>query len=305
MYHINSTEYERSFWDAMKRKNSTYNGLSQGRHRMTNSYALPSVQSKQFMAAMRNENVFRSLATIMNVPSSDRTIFTCDAEDIAAWLGDGSLDTYHDGVDNFKKLPIHAHRLGTIIRIHEDFLTDTGFNIQRYLVDSFAKRMGHTEEEAFVNGDGKKTPTGILAAEGGAEIGVTTTAITYDNVIRLYFSVKKEYRKNGVWMMNDETVLALRTLKDADSNYIWNHTNDTILGKQVVICNAMPGAIAGKKPIAFGDFSYYWIVQRVRFTTKIMEELYALHQQVGYLGYEHLDGKLIRPEAIKVIQITE
>ena len=37
MYHINSTEYERSFWDAMKRKNPTYNGLSQGRHRMTNS----------------------------------------------------------------------------------------------------------------------------------------------------------------------------------------------------------------------------------------------------------------------------
>ena len=70
MYHINSTEYERSFWDAMKRKNPTYNGLSQGRHRMTNSYALPSAQSKQFMAAMRNENVFRSLATIVNAPAA-------------------------------------------------------------------------------------------------------------------------------------------------------------------------------------------------------------------------------------------
>lgn len=305
MYHINSTEYERSFWDVMKRKNPTYNGLSQGRHSMTNSYALPTAQSKQFMAAMRNENAFRSLATIVNAPGSDRTIFTCDAEDIATWLGDGSLDTYYDGVDDFKRLPIRVHRLGTIVRIHEDFLRDTGFNIQRYLVDSFAKRMGRTEEDAFVNGDGKKTPTGILASEGGAEIGVTTTAITYDNVISLYFSVKKEYRKSGVWMMNDETALALRTLKDADGNYIWNHTNDTILGRPVVICNAMPNADAGAKPIAFGDFSYYWIVQRVRFTARIMEELYALHQQVGYLGYEHLDGKLIRPEAIKVIQITE
>ena len=305
MYHINSTEYERSFWDAMKRKNPTYNGLSQGRHSMTNSYALPSAQNKQFMAAMRNENVFRSLATIVNAPGSDRTIFTCDAEDIATWLGDGSLETYYDGVDSFKRLPIRVHRLGTIIRIHEDFLRDTGFNVQRYLVDSFAKRMGRTEEEAFINGDGKKSPTGILAAEGGAEIGVTTTVITYDDVIRLYFSVKKEYRKNGVWMMNDETALALRTLKDADGNYVWNHANDTILGRPVVICNAMPNANAGAKPIAFGDFSYYWIVQRVRFTAKIMEELYALYQQVGYLGYEHLDGKLIRPEAIKVIQITE
>lgn len=305
MYHINSTEYERSFWDAMKRKNPTCDGLSQGRHGMTDSYALPSEQNKQFVAALRNENVFRSLATVLNAPGSDRTIYTCDAEDIATWLGDGSLDTYYDGVDEFTKLPIHAHRLGTIIRIHEDFIANAGFDIQQYLIDSFAKRMGRTEEDTFVNGDGKKAPTGILAAEGGAEIGVTTTAITYDDVIGLYFSVKKEYRKNGVWMMNDKTALALRTLKDADGNYIWNHTNDTILGKPVVICNAMPDAAAGEKPIAFGDFSYYWIVQRIRFTAKVMEELYTLHQQVGYLGYEHLDGKLIRPEAIKVIQITE
>lgn len=305
MYHINSTEYERSFWNAVKRKNPAYTGLSQGRHSMTNSYALPTEQNKQFIKVMEKENPFRSLATVINAPGSDRTLLTCDAEDIATWLGDGSLDTYYDGIDNFKKSPIHAHRLGTIIRIHEDFLGDPGFNIQRYLIDSFSKRLGHTEEEAFVNGDGKKTPTGILSAKGGAEVGITATEISYDDVIRLYFSVKKEYRKNGVWMMNDETALVLRTLKDANGNYIWNHTNDTILGKQVVICNAMPGSDAGKKPIAFGDFSYYWIVQRVPFTAKVVEELYALHQQVGYLGYEHLDGKLIRPEAIKVIQITE
>ena len=104
MYHINSTEYERSFWDAMKRKNPTCDGLSHGRHGMTDSYALPSEQNKQFVAALRNENVFRSLATILNAPGSDRTIYTCDAEDIATWLGDGALDTYYDGVDDFTKL---------------------------------------------------------------------------------------------------------------------------------------------------------------------------------------------------------
>ena len=105
MYHINSTEYERNFWNAVKRKNPAYTGLSQGRHSMTNSYALPSEQNKQFIKAMENENAFRSLATVVNAPGSDRTLFTCDAEDIATWLGDGSLDTHYDGIDNFKKSP--------------------------------------------------------------------------------------------------------------------------------------------------------------------------------------------------------
>ena len=39
--------------------------------------------------------------------------------------------------------------------------------------------------------------------------------------------------------MNDETVLVLRKLKDADGNYIWNHNADTIFGKSVFISEFM------------------------------------------------------------------
>ena len=51
-------------------------------------------------------------------------------------------------------------------------------------------------------------------------------------MIALYFSVEKEYRKNDIWMMNDCTALMLRTLKDADGNYLWNHTDDTMLQRE-------------------------------------------------------------------------
>ena len=70
---------------------------------MTNSYALPSAQNKQFMAATRNESLFRSLATIVNAPGM--TAPSHLRYDIATWLGDGSY-TYRDGVDDFKRLPI-------------------------------------------------------------------------------------------------------------------------------------------------------------------------------------------------------
>ncbi len=62
--------------------------------------------------------------------------------------------------------------------------------------------------------------------------------------------------------MNDETALTLRLLKDENGNYLWNHTNDTILGKPVIISNDMPSAGNGKMPVVFGDFSYYWIIER-------------------------------------------
>lgn len=122
-------------------------------------------------------------------------------------------------------------------------------------------------------------------------------------MIALYFSVEKEYRKNDIWMMNDCTALMLRTLKDADGNYLWNHTDDTILGKRVVISEYMPDVAEGAKPIAFGDFSYYWIIDRRPVSVRTLVEKFAVFGQIGYLAFKFLDSKLIRRDAVKVIQI--
>lgn len=72
----------------------------------------------------------------------------------------------------------------------------------------------------------------------------------------------------------------------------------------MVISNAMPSIVPGTKPVAFGDFSYYWIVIRSPLTVRPLNELFAARSQSGYLGNEVLDGRLIRPEAVKVLQMS-
>ena len=171
-----------------------------------------------------------------------------------------------------------------------------------------ARRFAKAEENAFINGDGVKTPIGILDDENGAEIGLTSgssSEITYDEMISLFFSLDKEYRSNAIWVMNDKTALAVRKLKDEDGNLLWNKDKDTILGKKVVISNYMPDIEAGKKCIAFGDFSFYWIINESNFTIKVLSNYYATQQMVGYLSSFFLDGKLLRPEAIKVLKVAE
>ena len=53
---------------------------------------------------------------------------------------------------------------------------------------------------------------------------------------------------------------------------------------------------------AFGDFSYYWIADREGRSFKRLDELFAATGQVGFRGSERVDGKLILPEAVKVLQ---
>ena len=77
---------------------------------------------------------------------------------------------------------------------------------------------------AFFTGDGDKKPLGILDETGGAELGVTAasqTAITFDEVFDLYYSLKSPYRRNAQFVCNETILLQLMKLKDKNDNYLW------------------------------------------------------------------------------------
>ncbi len=103
--------------------------------------------------------------------------------------------------------------------------------------------------------------------------------------------------------MNDNTALILRTLKDKDSNYLWRQSDDTILSSPIVISPYMPDIAASSIPVAFGDLSYFWILERQPLSVKILTELYSRENLTGYAAYERIDGRLIRPEAVQLLTI--
>ena len=168
---------------------------------------------------------------------------------------------------------------------------------------------GAAEEEAFFTGNGTGKPLGILAATGGAETGVTAAAadkITMDEVIDLFYSLRAPYRRNAVFIMNDSTVKAIRKLKDGQGQYLWQPsvtagTPDTILNRPVHTSCFMPAIATGNKTILFGDLNYYWVADREGRSFKRLNELYAPTGQVGFLASQRVDGKLILPEAVKVL----
>lgn len=177
------------------------------------------------------------------------------------------------------------------------------FNVEKYLTNEFARRFGRAEEQVFINGTGVNEPTGLLiTAETGHYID-TSDSLSYDDIISLFFATKPEFRKNGVWLMNDNTALILRTLKDINGNYLWLQSDDTILGKPVIISPYMPDIAANSIPVVFGDLSYFWILERHPLSVKILTELYARENQTGYAAYERIDGKLIRPEAVQLLKV--
>ena len=215
-----------------------------------------------------------------------------------------------DSDDVFGQKLIGAHKVATRIKVSEELLNDSAFDLEGYFVSEFGRRIGNKEEEAFFTGNGSGKPTGILDGTAGADVGVTTTsasAITADEIIDLFYSLNVPYRKDAIWILNDSTLKAVRKLKDGTGQYLWQpalHEGsfDTLLGKRIFVSPYMPEIASGAKTVAFGDFKFYWIGDRQGITFRRLNELYAENGQVGFIASKRVDGKLILPEAIKVLK---
>lgn len=306
-----SDEYKRAFWNAMRSKAAGYevlNALQVGTD-SEGGYLVPDEFERTLVEALQEENIFRTMAKIIQTASGDRKIPVVASKGTASWVDEEGAIPESD--DAFGQVSIGAYKLATMIKVSEELLNDSVFNLESYIAREFARRIGAKEEESFFIGNGTGKPTGIFNATGGAELGVTAasaTAITVDEIMDLFYSLKSPYRKNAVFVMNDATVKAIRKLKDGNGQYLWQPSisagqPDTILNRPVKTSAYVPAIAAGAKTIAFGDFGYYWIADRQGRSFQRLNELYAATGQVGFKATQRVDGKLILSEAIKVLKM--
>lgn len=303
-------QYDQSFWNMMRGNVSAnvMNALKEGSD-SDGGYLVPDEFENQLIQKLHQENVLRSISHVIQTSSGDHKIPVVASEGTASWLDEEAA--YTESNSSFGQVTLGAHKLGTLIKVSDELLNDSAFDLTNYISTEFARRLGDSEEEAFLTGNGTGRPTGILSDSNGAKDGVTAAdadAITFDELIDLFYSLKEPYRKNAVFLMNDSTVKAVRKLKDQNGQYIWQPsvqlgTPDMILNRPVFTSQYMPTLSAGNKIALFGDFSYYWIADRQGRTFKRLNELYAVNGQVGFLGSQRVDAKTILPEALTTLKM--
>ena len=302
-------KYKKTFWNAMRRKNfyDVENALQVGTD-SEGGYLVPDEFEHTLVEALEEENFFRGIATVIQTSSGDRKIPVVATKGTASWIDEEGA--YPESDDSFGQVSIGAYKVATMLKVSDELLNDSVFDLEAYISKEFGRRIGTKEEEAFFTGDGKGKPTGIFNAAGGASDGVTTAAagISFDDVMDLFYALKAPYRRKAVWVLNDTTVKALRKLKDNNGNYIWQPSvqagqPDMILNRPYYTSAYVPEVAAGAKVMAFGDFSYYWIADRQGRSFKRLNELFAANGQVGFLASQRVDGKLILSEAVKTMAI--
>jgi HK97 family phage major capsid protein len=223
---------------------------------------------------------------------------------------------------------LDAYKYGQLVKVSNEAVADTGFPLVEFVAENIGRAVGRITDTQYVSGDGSGDPNGIITA---ASVGATTggslialgggaaTAATgnLDALIALQHSVVSSYRQNAAFVMNDQTAGTVRKVKDGGNGtigaYIWtasttldpvtgNRMPDTIFGDPVYTDVNFGTNGSAVKPVAYGDWSAYYIRDSGAFTIERSNERYFDTDEVGFRGLLRTDSDLIDTNAIKVLQ---
>ena len=270
-------------------------------------YLTETILERRLVEGLADNNIMRSISTVVNT-TSDRNISVLDTVGDAAWLAESG--TYAPVDTSFSQVSLGAYKASTLMLISEELLQDSIFDLTSFVSQIFSRRLGELEEAAMVAGTGSGQPTGAVNGASAGHTLATINTFTADDLLDLQYSLKRQYRRNGSFMFNDASIKDIRKLQDANDHWIWQPSMrdgepDRLLGNPIYSSYdmAVPADDPSSKCGLFGDFRMaYYIADRGGTSFQRLNELYAVSAgAVGFRAYRRVDGKVVLPEAMKLL----
>lgn len=296
-----SDEYKKAMLTALRSNFRQISNVMQEGVDADGGYLVPVEYDNRLIDVLEEENIMRGLATKITT-SGEHKINIAATKPAAAWIEEGGALTF--GNATFDQIYLDAFKLHVAIKVTEELLYDSAFNLENYIITMFGRALGNAEEDAFLNGDGQGKPTGIFDPTKGAHVYDTlSAALKADDLIDLVYGLKRPYRKNASFIINDKNLSTIRKFKDNQGQYLWTPAytqgeTDKILGYDVHTSAYVP-----EGAIAFGDYSYYNIGDRGTRSFSELRELFAGNGMIGFVAKERVDGKIVLPEAVQVLHL--
>jgi len=223
----------------------------------------------------------------------------------AGWTDELAAVTAADAT--FDIVEIDHFKLGSLAKLSTELINQANFDITSEVTMQQSDDFALKAETAIIKGTGVKQPTG-LTSSGTVYTLASKTAITADEIVKIYFSIKAPYLPNAKWIMSRATLCAVSLLKDTTGKYLFNQDvtggfEGYILGKPVMISEAMDDFGSVTVPVLFGDFSKAYIANvNPQQTIQILKEVYASQGAIGVLGFMFMDGKPVNSAAYATVK---
>lgn len=269
-------------------------------------YTVATEFSRNLIQAMKAAFAVRSVASGIQTSTGAQMLFpTADATaEEGEIVGQNTAVTGLDTTFGQASLDVYKYSSKSIALPFE-LIQDSMFDLESYIQTLLNLRLGRIQNKHHTTGTGTGQPKGLVAAATAGKTGTTgqTTSIIYDDLVDLEHSVDPFYRPAGRWMMHDDTLKALRKIKDSQNRPIFvpgyeqgnpGGAPDRLLGREIVINQNMATMAANAKSVLFGDFSKYLVRDVMDVTLfRMTDSAYTLKGQIGFVAFCRSGANLI------------
>lgn len=265
----------------------------------------------QIINILRFTGPINQLANTITTDSGETIqVPSVSAHGVATWTAENAAYTASD--ETFGQVSLNAFKAGRTVIVSEELLTDSAFGLDGYLAQELGESIGLLEETAYAVGDGSGKPLGIAHASSGVTVSQAavgnSTSFTYAALIAFLFALPYQYRQNAVWIFSDTGVRNFYTMVDSQARPLWAVNTavgqaDTFMGYPIYSSPDLAAVAASAKSGIFGDIRRGYMIRRVNgFSLQRQNELYSNTGQVGFRGFERVDGRVVLADAMRVLQ---
>jgi HK97 family phage major capsid protein len=282
-------------------------------------YFITTDRSSKISTRIFETSPLRSVASVQSTASDMFEMVIDDEEATSGWVGEtqSRSDTNTPEV-GLIKIPIHEQYAQP--RATQKMIDDAGFDIESWLSNKVASKLGRDENTSFVVGNGSKKPRGFLTYDDWTTAGTyergkieqissgNASLLTGDGLIRLQNALIQEYDLNATWGMKRSTFGDVMILKDSNGRYLLNPrvlaegAEKILLGKPVVLMDDMPAVAADALSVVYADFNeFYTIVDR--FGIRVLRDPYTAKPYIKFYTTKRVGGDVTNYEAGKIQKV--
>ena len=272
---------------------------------------VPTAFYNQIINILRFTGPINQLATTITTDGGEAIqIPSVSAHGVATWTAENAAYTASD--ETFGQVTLNAFKAGRTVIVSEELLTDSAFELDGYLAQELGESIGLLEETAYAVGDGSGKPMGIANASSGVTVSQAavgnSTSFTYSALVNFIFALPYQYRRNASWIFSDTGVKNFYTMLDSQNRPLWavnvkEGQGDTFMGYPIYSSPDLAAVGVSAKSGIFGDIKRGYTIRRVNgFSLQRQTELYSNNGQVGFRGFERVDGRVVLADAMRVLQ---
>jgi HK97 family phage major capsid protein len=272
-------------------------------------FLVPKLQEAGIREDLRTLSPIRSRATVVST-TADTYSFLLNARGMqTGWVGetDARPETATPTITETK---VPGGEIYANPAVSQRALDDAAFNLEEWMVTNISEEMAIEENKQFLLGDGVNKPKGILTTTGIKTIKSGVAAgmpINSDYVYSMIYGLKAAYRTGACFMGNGGTQLSVRTVKDANGNYMWQPslvlgTPASLGGYEFLEAEDMPDVAANAMPLVFGNLKQgYLIADRMGIRT--LRDPYTHKPYVHFYTTKRVSGMVQDLKAFIAMQI--